>query len=101
MLDKRRARKVAYFNGGAGTCGAAAAASIWRFRQAGHQQPACAPGSGTAGGKVVHQQGSLPPSAIAQPNEAPQRVQILIGKASSFACSLSRPGECELVHSVH
>jgi hypothetical protein len=101
MLDKGEARKIAYFKGGAGTCADAVTPSICRCRQAGHQQPACSPGSGTAGGKVVHQQGSLPPSAIAQPNGAPQRVQILIGKASSFACSLSRPGECELVHSVH
>jgi hypothetical protein len=26
----------------------------------------------------VHQHGALPPSAIAQPNSAPQRVQVLI-----------------------
>jgi hypothetical protein len=30
------------------------------------------------GGSVVHQQGPAPPSAMAQPNSAPQRVQMLM-----------------------
>jgi hypothetical protein len=30
------------------------------------------------GGSVVHQQGSAPPSAMAQPKLAPQRVQVLM-----------------------
>ncbi len=48
------------------------------FRQAGHQQAADSPGTGTAGGKAVHQHGSAAPSAIAQPNAAPQRLQVLM-----------------------
>ena len=47
-------------------------------RQAGHQQPTVSCGTATAGGKVVHQHGAEAPSVIAQPNWAPQRVQILI-----------------------
>jgi hypothetical protein len=50
-------------------------------RQAGHQHPAASPagGSATTGGRRVHQQGaSALPSTIAQPNSAPQRVQVLM-----------------------
>jgi acetylglutamate kinase len=54
------------------------ACSICRARQAGHQQPAAPVGSATAGGSCVHQHGAAPPSAIAQPKAAPQRVQMLI-----------------------
>jgi hypothetical protein len=49
-------------------------------RHDGHQHPAAPAGTGTAGGSCVHQQGSLLPSAIAHPNEAPQRVHVLIRK---------------------
>lgn len=47
-------------------------------RQASHQHPTASAGTGTAGGNAVHQQGPGAPSAIAQPNRAPQRVQVLI-----------------------
>jgi hypothetical protein len=54
-------------------------------RQARHQQAAAAAawaasgaGTGTTGGKALHQQGPLPPSAIAQEKAAPHRVQILM-----------------------
>ncbi len=50
---------------------------MWARRQAGHQQPAASCGTGTAGGKAVHQHGSELPSTIAQLNSAPQRVQTL------------------------
>jgi hypothetical protein len=46
-------------------------------RQAGHQQPAAASGTGTTGGSCVHQQGASLPSRMAQPNRAPHRVQVL------------------------
>jgi hypothetical protein len=49
-----------------------------RLRQAGHQQAAGCPGTGTAAGKAVHQHGWSPPSAIAQANAAPQRLQRLM-----------------------
>jgi hypothetical protein len=42
--------------------------------------PSCAPdgkGTGTTGGKVVHQQGPALPSCIAQPKPAPHREQML------------------------
>lgn len=63
--------------------------SMWARRHAGHQQPTVsAPGTGTAGGRKVHQHGvspgapvGFPPggaSAIAQWNSAPQRSQVLI-----------------------
>jgi hypothetical protein len=48
-------------------------------KQAGHQQPVSTPGTGTTGGNRVHQHGASSPSAMAQPNDAPQRVQLLIG----------------------
>ena len=51
--------------------------SMCNFRQAGHQQPASTPGTGTTGGSSVHQQGPALPSAMAQPKLAPQRVQVL------------------------
>jgi hypothetical protein len=35
-------------------------------------------GTGTTGGKVVHQQGASLPSIMAQPKLAPQRVQVLM-----------------------
>jgi hypothetical protein len=54
---------------------------MWRARQAGHQQAAASPGTGTTAGRRVHQHGSALASAIAQPNSAPQRVQMLIKKA--------------------
>jgi len=47
-------------------------------RQAGHQQLASIPGTGTAGGSSVHQQGPVLPSTMAQPKLAPQRLQVLI-----------------------
>jgi hypothetical protein len=47
-------------------------------RQEGHQQAAFAPGTATTGGSLVHQHGSSEPSAIAQPNWAPQRVHMLM-----------------------
>jgi hypothetical protein len=47
------------------------------LRQAGHQQPAAAAGTGTTGGNCVHQHGASLPSAMAQPKRAPQRVQVL------------------------
>jgi hypothetical protein len=50
-------------------------------RQAGHQHPAASPagGNATTGGKRVHQHGAPSlPSTMAQPNAAPQRVQILM-----------------------
>jgi hypothetical protein len=66
---------------GASISGAVAApGALCCSRQAGHQQPAALPTGGTVvtGGKRVHQQGALPPSAMAQPNAAPQRVQVLM-----------------------
>jgi hypothetical protein len=56
--------------------------SICNLRQAGHQQEASTPGTGTIGANSVHQQGPgpgpAPPSAMAQPKLAPQRVQVLM-----------------------
>jgi hypothetical protein len=49
------------------------------LRQAGHQQAAGCPGTGKAAGNSVHQHGPARPSAIAQPNRAPQRLQVLMG----------------------
>jgi hypothetical protein len=49
-------------------------------RQAGHQQPASLPGTGTTGGIVVHQQGASHRSAMAQAKAAPQRVQSLMAQ---------------------
>jgi hypothetical protein len=49
-------------------------------RQAGHQQPASMPGTGTTGGKAVHQQGPSAASAMAQPKAAPQRVHRLMAQ---------------------
>jgi len=57
----------------------AGCASIQACRQAGHQQPTASLGTATAGGSNVHQHGSCEPFSIAQPNAAPQRVQVLIG----------------------
>jgi hypothetical protein len=48
------------------------------LRQAGHQQEASTPGTGTIGGNSVHQQGPAAPSTMAQPKLAPQRVQVLM-----------------------
>jgi hypothetical protein len=59
----------------------AACVAMCCFRQAGHQQAASAPGTGTIAGNSVHQQGPAPPSIMAQPNAAPQRVQVLIVQA--------------------
>lgn len=53
-------------------------ASMYACRQTGHQQPTASLGTATAGGSNVHQQGSCEPFSIAQPNAAPQRVQVLI-----------------------
>lgn len=61
-------------------------------RHAGHQQPmvsavAALSGTGTAGGRYVHQHGGAgmavagPVSAIAQEKVAPQRAQLLIGQS--------------------
>jgi hypothetical protein len=36
-------------------------------------------GTGTSGGRRVHQQGSFEPSAIPQTKAAPQRLQVLMG----------------------
>ena len=66
--------------------------SICAFRQAGHQHAVSAAtpvplagtaavatfGTGTTGGNCVHQHGPSPPSAMAQPKAAPQRLQRLI-----------------------
>jgi hypothetical protein len=51
-------------------------------------------GTGTSGGSVVHQQGSLLPSAMAQPKGAPQRVQMLMDCSSKNATS-SYNAHCE------
>jgi len=62
---------------------------MWRRRQAGHQHAAAGAdadadagagaGTGTTAGSAVHQQGwPSPPSAIAQPNTAPQRAHTLM-----------------------
>ena len=51
---------------------------MWARRQASHQQAWASEGTATAGGSAVHQHSSPAPSAIAQPNSAPQRVQVLI-----------------------
>jgi hypothetical protein len=48
---------------------------MWSRRQAGHQQPTASCGTATAGGNAIHQHGALSPSAMAQLNVAPQRVQ--------------------------
>jgi hypothetical protein len=62
------------------------------FRHCGHQQRASTPGIGTTGGSSVHQHGALPPSAIAQPNSAPQRVHLLIEQPRcSFLEEIGRP----------
>jgi hypothetical protein len=55
------------------------------LRQAGHQQPAAAAGTGTTGGNCVHQQGASLPSRMAQPNRAPQRVQVLAALPGALA----------------
>ncbi|WP_426173257.1 hypothetical protein [Massilia sp. TWR1-2-2] len=47
-------------------------------RQAGHQQAAGAPGTGTTAGSALHQHGAAAPPAIAQANVAPQPVQVLM-----------------------
>jgi hypothetical protein len=51
-------------------------------------------GTGTTGGKVVHQQGSVPPSAMAQPKGAPQRVQMLMPSPQKMQQVLIMP-HCE------
>jgi hypothetical protein len=53
---------------------------MYCFRHAGHQQAAACPATGTAttGGISVHQHGPSLPSTIAQPNSAPQRLQVLM-----------------------
>ncbi|MEM8512470.1 hypothetical protein RCH14_001786 [Massilia sp. MP_M2] len=51
---------------------------MWARRHAGHQQPTASCGTATAGGNAMHQHGALSPSAIAQLNEAPQRVQLFM-----------------------
>jgi hypothetical protein len=59
--------------------------SICNLRQAGHQQAAALPGTGTTGGNSVHQQGPAPPSTMAQPKLAPQRVQVLMAPSLGTA----------------
>lgn len=67
---------------------------MWLSRQDGHQQPAFAPGTGTTAGSFVHQHGSMPPSAMAQPKVAPQRVHLFIiiqpGR-NAFAMTIVQP----------
>jgi len=43
-----------------------------------------AAGTGTTGGNAVHQHGPSPPSAIAQPKDAPQRVQVLMAQPAEI-----------------
>jgi hypothetical protein len=67
-------------------------------RQAGHQQVAGAPGTGTTAGSAVHQHGASPPSAIVQANVAPQRVQVLMrppGRREVWAWDSYRPTVAE------
>jgi hypothetical protein len=61
------------------TAGRAVSAMCAR-RQAGHQQLASMPGTGTTDGKAVHQQGPSAPSAMAQPKAAPQRLHWLMAQ---------------------
>ncbi len=69
----------AYF-AGVPSAGGSGRPAICACRQAGHQQPvAMSPGNGTAGGRAVHQHGSLDDgSAWPQLKGAPQSVQRLM-----------------------
>lgn len=73
-------------------------APICAFRHAGHQHAAAPSWAGTAttGGRSVHQHGPSLPSAMAQPNWAPQRLQVLMARrfqASTSTMEESKGGE--------
>ena len=75
---KETASGRAYF-AGVPPAGGSARPAICACRQAGHQQPTALPGTGTAGGKAVHQQGPLADgSSWPQLKGVPQSVQRLM-----------------------
>ncbi|CUI06409.1 hypothetical protein BN2497_7595 [Janthinobacterium sp. CG23_2] len=76
-------------------------ASICALRQAGHQQAAAPPSTGTAttGGSSVHQHGPAVPSAMAQPNCAPQRLQVLMARRFPARSATMGKDKCGRCHS--